>query len=70
MNEIDLVILNDGKLHRIECKKGIKFDLSAVKGFKQLEDTKYELGFKAIICNTDTVYKLEEDVYVLPIAGI
>ncbi len=70
MNEIDLVILYDGKLHRIECKKGIKFDLSAVKGFKQLDETKYELGFKAIICNTDTVYKLDDDVYVLPIAGI
>lgn len=51
-------------------QKSIKFDLGAVKGFKQLENTKYELGFKAIICNTDTVYKLEDDVYVLPIAGI
>lgn len=70
MNEIDLVILHDGKLHRIECKTGMKFDMGAVKGFKQLDDTKYEKGFKAIICNTDTVYKFEDDVYVLPLAGI
>lgn len=70
MNEIDLVVIQDGKLHRIECKTGINFNNSAVKGFKQLNNTKYQIGLKAIICNTDTVYPLDDDVFVLPIAGI
>ena len=41
MNEIDLVIIQDGKLHRLECKSGITYNNSAVKGFKQLDNTNY-----------------------------
>ena len=70
MNEIDLVIIQDGKLHRVECKSGIKFNNSAVKGFKQLDKTNYQIGAKAIICNTDKIYPLDDDVYVLPLSGI
>lgn len=70
MNEIDLVIIADGKLHRVECKSGIKFNNSSVKGFKQLDKTEYQIGAKAIICNTDSVYPLDDNVYVLPLAGI
>ena len=70
MNEIDLVIIADGKLHRVECKSGINFNNSSVKGFKQLDKTEYQIGAKAIICNTDSVYPLDDNVYVLPLAGI
>ncbi len=70
MNEIDLVIVQDGKLHRVECKTGINFNNSAVKGFKQLDNTNYQIGTKAIICNSDKIYPLDDDVYVLPISGI
>ncbi len=70
MNEIDLVIIQDGKLHRVECKSGINFNNKVAKGFKQLDNTKYQIGSKAIICNTDTVYPLNDNVYVLPICGI
>ena len=70
MNEIDLVIIQDGKLHRIECKSGINFNNSSVKGFKQLDKTNYKIGAKAIICNTDSIYPLDDEVYVLPLAGI
>ncbi len=70
MNEINLVIIQDGKLHRIECKSGINFNNSAAKGFKQLDNTNYQIGAKAIICNTDKIYPLDNDVYVLPLSGI
>ncbi len=70
MNEIDLIIIQDGKLHRVECKSGIRFNNSAVKGFRQLDKTNYQIGSKAIICNSDTVYSLNDNVYVLPISGI
>jgi len=70
MNEIDLIIIHKGTIHRIECKSGINYNMSAVKGFKQLDKTNYVKGQSAIICNTDSVYPLDDDIYVLPIAGI
>ncbi len=70
MNEIDLIILQDGKLNRVECKSGINFNNSAVKSFKQLDKTQYAIGAKVIISNTDTVYPLDDGVYVLPLSGI
>ncbi len=70
MNEIDLIIIEDGKMHRIECKSGIKFNMSSVKGFKQVENTNYKLSLSGIICNTDAIYPLDENIYVIPIAGI
>lgn len=70
MNEIDLIILREGKLHRVECKSGITYNNSAVKGFKQLDETKYQIGEKVIICNTENVYAIKDNVIVLPLAGI
>ncbi len=70
MNEMDFLILEDGKLHRIECKAGIIFNLLSVKGFKCFENTKYNLGTSGIICNTDVIYPLDDDIFVFPIASI
>lgn len=70
MNEIDLIIIEDGLLHRVECKSGISFNNRAVKSFKQLDKTNYNIGAKVIICNTDTIYPLDDGVYVVPLAGI
>ena len=38
-NEIDLVIIQNGVIHRVECKSGMMFSLSAVKGFKRLDES-------------------------------
>lgn len=70
MNEINLVIVQKGKLHRIECKAGMSYNNKAVKGFKQLDNTAYPIGDKAIICNTVKIYVLQDDVYVIPLVGI
>ncbi len=70
LNEIDLIILEDGELHRVECKSGITFNMSAIGSFKCVEKTKYRLGTSGIICNTDVVYPLDNDIYVFPLAGI
>ena len=70
MNEIDLIIIEDGKMYRIECKTGINFNLSSIKGFKQVENTNYKLSLSGIICNTGSIYSLKENIYVIPIAGI
>ena len=70
MNEIDLIIINDGKMHRIECKSGINFNLNSIKGFKQVENTNYIISTSLVICNTDSVYPIDKDIYAIPIAGI
>lgn len=69
-NEIDLVMLYQGILHRIECKSGMQYNMSAVQAFKQLEKTKYILGTSGIICNTNVIYPLDNDIYVFPLSGI
>ncbi len=68
--EIDLVILNDGKINLIECKSGEEYSQKDVSSFKQLYKTKYQLGNSAIICTTHSIYPLDENVYALPITAI
>lgn len=70
MNEIDLLILEDGKMHRIKCKAGISYNISDIKAFEYVSKTNYILATSGIICNTDTIYTLDKDIYVLPLSGI
>lgn len=69
-NEIDLIILDGGILHFIECKSGVSFNKSDVKGFSQLKDSNYEIGNSFVICNTQTMYKIDEKIYAIPISSI
>ena len=68
-NEIDLIIL-DGQLHCIECKSGISYSKNDVKAFNQLKNSNYGIGESCIICNTPSIYKIDENIYVLPITVI
>ena len=69
-NEIDLVLLHDLTLHLIEIKKGVSFNESHIKGFKQLENSQYTIGDSCVICNTETCYAIKKDVYVYPVTSI
>ena len=69
-NEIDLIILDNGELHFVECKSGVSYSKKDVKAFKQLEKSEYIKGSSCILCNTETIYSIDEDVYVLPISAI
>jgi len=66
-NEIDLIILYDGKLDLIECKAGKKFSVDNIKGFKQLAKTKYEINGECIICTTEEPYRISQGIYAFPI---
>lgn len=70
MNEIDLLILQNGTMHRIECKAGISYSKKDVKAFECVAKTNYSLGTSGIICNSDTIYPLDKDIYVFPLSGI
>lgn len=66
-NEIDLIIQYDGKLDLIECKAGKNFSSSDIKGFKQLDNTKYELSGRCVICTCDEPYRISSGTYAFPI---
>ncbi|MFI3328871.1 MAG: ATP-binding protein [bacterium] len=68
-NEIDLIVLYEGKLTLIECKSGVSFNKSHVKAFKCIKSN-YEIATSYLICNTDTIYKIDENVYAIPITSI
>jgi len=69
-NEIDLIILNDGKLNLIECKSGKNFDSNDIKTFKQLSNTAYDFEGQCIICTATDSYKISPSTYALPIRAI
>lgn len=65
-NEVDCVIVYQGKLSLIEIKQGVNYRISDVKGFKQLEHSVYVIENQAIVCNTQELYALSKDVRVVP----
>lgn len=68
---IDLVMLEGGTLHFVECKAGVSFQKDAVSAFHTLANaTQYAVGDSAVICLTDVVYPIEKGVYALPAGAI
>lgn len=69
-NEVDLIIQTNGKLILVEVKSGMNFNNKNIKGFKALENTKYTIDTSCVICLNDSVYKINDNVYALPISVI
>ncbi len=69
-NEVDLVLIHQGKIHLGEIKLGMKYTSKDIRSFACLASSHYEPGLGGILCNTDTIYPLGEGHYVYPIAGI
>ena len=69
-NEIDLILLRDGSLQRIECKSGKSFTSKDIKGFSQLADTSFELGGSCLICLCQDPYRIAPNTYAFPVRCI
>ena len=69
-NEVDLVLIKDGRLSCIEIKTGQCFNASATKGFKKLANTRLERGGNALICTADKISILNDKTILLPISSI
>ena len=69
-NEVDLVYVQEGKLHLVEMKAGTSFNLGDIYGFKQLEQTSWKKGENAIVCTTELLSALEDNTFILPITSI
>ena len=48
----------------------MKFSKSDVRAFNKFKKSKYAIGESAVICLTESVYKIDENVYALPITTI
>ena len=68
--EIDLVIINDGRISLIECKSGEEYNLSSIKAFGNFDNTKLKIGNNAIVCTTKTIYSIKKGTYVIPFTAI
>ena len=68
--EIDLIIVRDGKISLIECKSGEEFGSKDVSSFDNLSKTKLEMTNNAIICTTKNIYSIGKEIYVIPFTSI
>ncbi|MGM9971005.1 MAG: ATP-binding protein [Anaeroplasmataceae bacterium] len=69
-NEIDFVLVRNGILSCIEIKTGQSFNVSHTKGFKKLQNTKFEKGKNAIICTADKISVINDGTFILPVSSI
>lgn len=56
-NKVDLILLKNGVLSCVEIKALHMFNTSNTKGFRKLQNTRYEKDKNAIICTADTISK-------------
>ena len=68
--EIDLIIVRDGKISLIECKSGEEFNSKDVSSFDNLSKTRLEMTNNAIICTTKNIYSIGKGIYVIPFTSI
>lgn len=68
--EIDLMILENGKLYPVEIKKSADPGKSALKNFSVLDRFSEETGEGAVICMTPMVIPLDEKNRLVPVGCI
>ncbi len=69
-NEVDLVLIDEGKMSLIEIKAGQEFDVSDVKAFQKLEKTRLNKGKNAIVCSAPKISVLNDGTYLIPATTI
>lgn len=69
--EIDLIVQEGDILHPIEIKTAASVNKSAIKNFCALESFKdYQVGFGAVICQTEKPHLITENVQAVPVYAI
>lgn len=69
-NEIDLVIIENARLHLIEIKSGYSFSPSDVSSFKSLSSSQYSISSSCIIGSNEKVSSLSDNIIVVPVRTI
>lgn len=68
--EIDLMMIDNGKIYPIEIKKAAEPGKDALKNFNVLPALGYEVGKGAVICMTPMLMPLDKDNYLVPFGMI
>ena len=68
--EIDLIILENGKMHPIEIKKSADPGKDALKNFGILKSLDMEQGRGAVICLASQIYPLDEKNMIVPVGAL
>ncbi len=68
--EIDLIILENGRLYPVEIKKSADPGRDALKNFNVLSALSMDVGEGAVICMTPIVIALDEKNKLVPIKCI
>ncbi len=69
-NEIDLILYKNNILYPFEIKKTAIPTKSMIKNFIKLEEQTKEIGTGGIICFYDTLMKLDNKNYIIPISSV
>ncbi len=69
-HEIDLVLYKNNKLYPFEIKKTASPNNAMISSFKYLKASKKEIGTGGIICLYDTLMKMDEKNYIIPISSV
>lgn len=70
LNEIDLLIIQNGKIYPIEIKKSANPTIDAIKNFKVVSSLNLETGKGTVLCMTKNVFPLNEMNSLVPIDEI
>lgn len=68
--EIDLLIVQDGKIHPVEIKKTASPDRQAVRHFDALAKLGLPVGCGALICLAQERLPLTENVWIFPVGSV
>jgi uncharacterized protein len=68
--EIDLLIVDNGKIYPIEIKKSANPDKDALKNFSVIDSLDLPRGEGAVICLSSMSYSLDKDNKAIPISYI
>ena len=69
-DEIDLIIRKNNTLYPLEIKKTSMPKKEMMKNFRFLEKTKEKIGTGGIICTYDTLMKIDQKNYIIPISSV
>ena len=68
--EIDLIIIENGRLHPIEIKKNADPGKEALKNFSVLKSLNEEIGEGAVICMSSMIIPLDDKNKIVPVKAI
>jgi predicted AAA+ superfamily ATPase len=68
--EIDLLILDEDRVHPIEIKKGANPNRSDISSFAVLKRSGLKIGAGGVICLRDEALPLDDDNWIIPVSII